>query len=177
MDGRGVHRKEVPAMTATVGRRLGPDDGPVVRLPGLGVRFMIEGDETGGAFSLVEHPIPPRALAAPLHTHHNEDEYSYVLEGRVGIQLGAEDFEVGPGELVVKPRGIPHTFWNAGETPARLLELISPAGFEHYFREIAPLLAATPRDPVALADVRARYSLDADLTSPARLAERHGLRA
>jgi mannose-6-phosphate isomerase-like protein (cupin superfamily) len=164
-------------MTATVGRRLGPDDGTVVHLPGLGVRFMIDGEETGGAFSLVEHPIPPRALAAPLHTHHNEDEYSYVLEGRVGIQLGADVFEVGPGELVVKPRGVEHTFWNAGDTPARLLELISPAGFENYFREVAPLLAATPRDPVALGDVRARYSLDADLASPARLAERHGLLA
>ena len=67
--------------------------------------------------------------------------------------------------------------WNAGDTPARLLELISPAGFEHYFREVAPLLAATPRDPVALAHVRARYSLDADLTSPARLVEQHGLLA
>lgn len=51
-------------------------------------RFMIDGETTGGAFSLVEHPLPPRALGAPLHTHRNEDEYSYVLEGRVGVQLG-----------------------------------------------------------------------------------------
>jgi mannose-6-phosphate isomerase-like protein (cupin superfamily) len=162
-------------MTATVGRRLGPDEGTTVRLSGVGVRFMIDGAETGGAFSLVEHPIPPHALAAPLHTHHNEDEYSYVLEGRVGIQLGSEVFEVGPGELVVKPRGIAHTFWNAGERPARLLELISPAGFENYFREVAPLLAAMPRDPVALGEVRIEGVAGTDLTSPARLAEQHGL--
>ena len=163
-------------MTANVGRRIGPEDGAIVFLPGLGVRFMIDGETTGGAFSLVEHPIPPRALAAPLHTHHNEDEYSYVLAGRVGIQLGDEVFQAAPGELIVKPRGIAHTFWNAGDEPARLLELISPAGFENYFREMAPLLAAEPRDPAAIGQVRARYRLDADLSSPPRLAEEHGLR-
>src|SRR5918996_971594 len=86
---------------------------------------------------------PRRALGAPLHTHHNEDEYSYVLQGRFGVQLGDDVFEAGPGDLVVKPRGLAHAFWNAGEEPARLLELISPAGFENYFREVAPLLAAT----------------------------------
>jgi len=53
-------------------------------------------DEPGGAFSLVEHPLPPRALGAPLHTHGNEDEYSYVVEGRFGLQLGAEVLEAGP---------------------------------------------------------------------------------
>jgi quercetin dioxygenase-like cupin family protein len=163
-------------MTAAVGRRLGAEDGAVVHLPGLGVRFMVDGETTGGAFSLVEHPIPPRALAAPLHTHHNEDEYSYILAGTVGIQLGDEVFVAAPGELIVKPRGIPHTFWNAGDEPARLLELISPAGFENYFREMAPLLAAEPRDPVALGQVRARYRLDANLSSPPKLAEEHGLR-
>ena len=53
----------------------------------MGVRFMLAGDETGGGFSLVEHPIPPRALAAPLHRHSREDEYSFVLEGRLGAML------------------------------------------------------------------------------------------
>ena len=61
---------------------------------------MIDGETTGGAFSLVEHPLPPRALGAPLHTHGNEDEWSYVLEGRVGIQLGSDVLEAGPGEVV-----------------------------------------------------------------------------
>ena len=69
-----------------------------------------------------------------MHTHRNEDEYSYVLEGRLGVQLGDEVLEAGPGELVFKPRGVPHAFWNAGDEPLRLLELISPAGFENYFR-------------------------------------------
>jgi hypothetical protein len=71
-------------MTSVIGSVLRPDDGETVHLLALGVRFMIDGETTGGAFSLVEHPLPPRSLGAPLHTHHNEDEYSYVLDGHVG---------------------------------------------------------------------------------------------
>ena len=163
-------------MSTAVTHLLGPDQGQVVHLLALGVRFMLDGERTGGAFSLVEHPLPPRALGAPLHTHHNEDEYSYVLQGHFGIQLGNEVLKAGPGDLVVKPRGVAHAFWNAGDEPARLLELISPAGFEHYFRELAPLLAATERDENAIGEVVARYQLDIDFTSVPTLAERHNLR-
>jgi quercetin dioxygenase-like cupin family protein len=163
-------------MRVAVDHRLGPSDGEAVRLLALGVRFMIDGETTGGAFSLVEHPLPPRALGAPVHTHRNEDEYSYVLEGRFGLQLGADVLEAGPGDLVFKPRGVPHTFWNAGDEPARLLELISPAGFEHYFRELAPLLAAAERDEAAIGEVVARYQLDIDFGTIPVLAERHHLR-
>jgi quercetin dioxygenase-like cupin family protein len=163
-------------MQTAVGHLLGPDQGEAVRLLALGVRFMIDGERTGGAFSLVEHPLPPRALGAPVHTHHNEDEYSYVLESRVGVQLGPEVLEAGPGDLLFKPRGVAHAFWNASDEPARLLELISPAGFEHYFRELAPLLAATVRDEAAIGEVVARYQLDIDFATIAALAERHNRR-
>ena len=145
-----------------------------MHLLALGVRFIIAGETTGGAFSLVEHPLPPRALGAPLHTHRREDEYSYVLEGCVGLQLGAEELEAGPGDLVFKPRHVPHAFWNAGEEPARLLELISPAGFEHYFRELAPLLAAPERDQAAIGEVVARHHLEIDFSTiphPGRAAQ------
>ena len=162
-------------MQATVRHILGPNEGEAVHLYALGVRFMIDGETTGGAFSLVEHPLPPRALGAPLHTHRNEDEYSYVLEGRIGIQLGDDILEAAAGDLVFKPRGIAHAFWNAGDEPARLLELISPAGFENYFRELAPLLAAGDRDDTAIGDVVGRYQLDIDFESIPVLAERHGL--
>jgi mannose-6-phosphate isomerase-like protein (cupin superfamily) len=155
---------------------LGPGAGETVHLYALGVRFMMEGEATGGGFSLVEHPLPARALGAPVHTHRNEDEYSYVLEGRIGVQLGDEVLECGPGELVFKPRGVAHAFWNAGDEPARLLELISPAGFEGYFRELAPLLAAPERDEAAIREVVDRYELDIDFGTIPVLAERHGLR-
>ena len=160
----------------TVRHVLGPDEGEQVHLLALGVRFMIDGAQTGNAFSLVEHPLPPRALGSPIHTHANEDEYSYILEGRVGLQLGDTVIEARPGDLVFKPRGIPHAFWNAGDEPARLLEIISPAGFENYFRELAPLLAAEPRDEAAIGEVVARYKLDIDFGTIPVLAERHGLR-
>ena len=99
-----------------------------------------------------------------------------MLEGRFGIQLGDEVLEAGPGDLVVKPRGVAHAFWNAGDEPARLLELISPAGFENYFRELAPLLAAPERDEAAIGEVVARYRLDIAFTTVPTLAERHHLR-
>jgi quercetin dioxygenase-like cupin family protein len=162
-------------MPAAIQRVLGPGEGEVVHLFALGVRFMIDGAATGGAFSLVEHPLPPRALGAPVHTHRNEDEYSYVLEGRVGVQLGEDVLEAGPGELVFKPRGVAHAFWNAGDEPARLLELISPAGFENYFRELAPLLSTSEPDEAAIGEVVARYQLDIDFDTIPLLAERHGL--
>ena len=102
-------------MTAsTSSQKLGPSDGKSVYFTGLGVRFMIDA-ETGGGFSLVEHPIDPRTLAAPMHRHANEDEYSCVVEGRVGVQLGDEVLEAGPGDLVFKPRGQWHAFWNPGD--------------------------------------------------------------
>src|SRR5215210_4301406 len=163
-------------MQSAVRYVLGPREGELVHLYALGVRFMVEGETTGGAFSLVEHPLPPRALGAPLHTHRNEDEYSYVLEGRVGVQLGDEVLEAGPGKLVFKPRGQWHAFWNAGDEPARLLALISPAGFEHYFRELAPLLATPERDQAAIDQVVTRYQLDIDFTTIPTLAEQHHLR-
>ena len=157
---------------------LSPDEGERVELGGLGVRFMIEGAETGGNFALVEHPIGPRVLAAPLHTHEREDEYTYVLEGEVGVQVGDEVLIAGPGELILKPRGVPHAFWNAGDAPARALEIISPAGFERYFAEIAPLLPPNhtgPPDEEALGAVMAKYRLDMDFASIPLLVERHGL--
>ncbi len=94
-------------------------------LQSVGVRFMVWGAETGGTFSLVEHPIPPRTLVAPLHLHTREDEYSYVLEGRMGALLGDDVVYAEPGDLVFKPRNQWHTFWNAGDTTCRLLEIIS----------------------------------------------------
>ena len=162
---------------STTARVLGPKDGKAGRLGSIGVRFMIEGGETGGGFSLVEHPMPPQALAAPLHRHSREDEYSYVLEGRVGALLGEEVVYGEPGDLIFKPRGQWHTFWNAGTTDeARILEVISPAGFEGYFEELVDLLqrGGAP-DPDALAVRAARYGLEIDLESIPRLTQEYGL--
>ena len=157
---------------------LSPDEGETVWLRKLGVRFMIGGEQTQGNFALVEHPIKPRSLAAPMHTHEREDEYTYVLEGEIGVQLGEEVRVARPGDLVFKPRGVPHAFWNPGDVPARALEIISPAGFEHYFAELAPLFPPAnqgPLDAEAVSAVRVKYGLEMDMGSIPVLAERHGL--
>jgi len=139
---------------------------------------MIGGEQTDGHFALVEHPIGPRALAAPMHTHEHEDEYTYVLEGKVGVQIGEEVLVAGPGDLVFKPRGVPHAFWNPADEPARALEIISPAGFERYFAELAPLFPPAnqgPLDGEAVNAVREKYGLEMDMGSIPVLAEHHGL--
>jgi mannose-6-phosphate isomerase-like protein (cupin superfamily) len=157
-------------------RVVGPSDGKAGFLGGIGVRFMIDGEDSGRGFSLVEHPMPPRALAAPLHRHNREDEYSYVVEGRMGALLGDDLLEAGPGDLVFKPRGEWHTFWNAGDEPARILEIISPAGFEGFFDELVEMGGAAQADPQAIGELCGRYELDMDPGSVPGLLERFGLR-
>ncbi|HEV3229558.1 MAG TPA: cupin domain-containing protein, partial [Solirubrobacteraceae bacterium] len=134
------------------------------------------GHESGGGFSLVEHPMSARALAAPLHRHSREDEYSYVLEGRLGALLGDEVVIGSPGDLVFKPRNQWHTFWNAGDEPARILEIISPAGFERFFAELVELGGVTQVPPEVFGDLCARYALEIDPDSVPTLVERFDLR-
>jgi quercetin dioxygenase-like cupin family protein len=154
---------------------LGPQDGKAGSLGGIGVRFMIDGDEAGGDFSLVEHPMPPRALAAPLHRHSREDEYSYVLKGQVGALLGDEVLVGQPGDLIFKPRNQWHTFWNAGDEPASILEIIAPAGFERFFEELVDMGGAAGADPEAFGELASRYGLEIDPDSIPGLLERFDL--
>ncbi len=157
-------------------RVLGPDEGKAGSLGGIGVRFMIDGPLTGESFSLVEHPMPPRALAAPLHKHNREDEYSFVIEGRMGALLGDDVLEAGPGDLVFKPRDEWHTFWNAGDEPCRILEIIQPAGFERFFEELVDMGGAMQADPEKFGALAARYELEVQPDTIPGLIERFGLR-
>jgi mannose-6-phosphate isomerase-like protein (cupin superfamily) len=153
-----------------------PADGAEGFLGSIGVRWMIDGAETGERFSLVEHPMSPRALAAPLHLHTREDEYSFVLEGRMGALLGDDVVEAGPGDLVHKPRNQWHTFWNAGDEPCRILEIIAPAGFEQFFRELVELGGPVVAHPQELLQLNARYGLEMQLDTVPELVERFGVR-
>ena len=156
---------------------VGPNEGGKGFLGSIGVRWMIDGHETPDrGFSLVEHPMSPRALAAPLHRHTREDEYSYVLAGRMGALLGDEVLEAGPGDLVHKPRDQWHTFWNAGDEPCRILEIIAPAGFEDFFAELDGLGGALKADPQELAELNERYGLEMQPDTVPGLLERFDLR-
>jgi mannose-6-phosphate isomerase-like protein (cupin superfamily) len=160
----------------TTAKIVGPTDGKLGFLGSIGVRWMIDGDETfERGFSLIEHPMSPRALAAPLHKHSREDEYSYVLEGKMGALLGDEVVVAEAGDLVHKPRDQWHTFWNAGDEPCRILEIIAPAGFEDFFRELDALGGALKADPQDLAELSARYGLEMQPDSVPGLLERFGL--
>lgn len=157
----------------TKARVLGPKDGEILGMPDvIHDRLMISGGESSG-FALVEHLLPPHMLAAPLHRHSREDEFSYVLEGRVGALLGDEEVFGEAGDLIFKPRGQWHTFWNAGDVPARILEMISPSGFEQSFRELNALGEAA--NPESVAEIANRYGVEADFEGTEPLIQRHGL--
>lgn len=155
-------------------RVIGPMGGDILgAVTRVRDRFIIDRHVSGGGFSLVEHLIPPHALVAPLHRHSREDEYSFVLEGRVGAHFEGEEVVGSAGDLIFKPRGEWHTFWNAGAVPARILEIISPGGFEQAFREMHALGEAL--DPTAMAAIAARYGVDVDLERTGPIIERHNL--
>ena len=157
---------------------------PVVRqdetktgaLIAMGARFVMDGGDAEGRFGLIEHPIVPRGLAAPMHKHSREDEYSFVLEGRWGFQLGDEIVYGEPGDLIYKPRDVWHSFWNASDGPSRLLEIISPSGFEHYFVELSELFQRHGMErPDLFEELNARYGLEMDFESIEGLVQTHGL--
>ena len=156
-------------------RIVGPSDGKLAQLGSIGARMMTWTEETGGGFSLVEHPMPPRHLAAPVHKHSREDEYSYVLEGRMGALLGDDVVYAEVGDLAFKPRDQWHTFWNAGDEPCRILEIISPGGFEHFFDELGALRQRPDFSPEQLGPLGAEYGLEFRPESVPQLCEEHGL--
>jgi mannose-6-phosphate isomerase-like protein (cupin superfamily) len=147
--------------------------GEALGFAGVTGLLQVEAPVTQGRFVAAVFPeIPPHVLAAPLHRHHNEDEYTYVLEGTLGIQLGDEAIAAPAGTWVLKPRGQWHTFWNAADAPCRTIEIVSPAGFEQYFRD----LAAAGADMAQLTRLNIRYAIDIDFDSIPALCRRFGLR-
>lgn len=126
--------------------------------PGIGVIFKLDGADTGGQLSVVEHPFEVGALVPP-HIHTREDEFSIVLEGEIGFRSNDEEVVLGPGGYIIKPRNEVHAMWNAGRTRARMIEIISPSGFEEYFRELADMAEAGPLDMARIAAASERYGL------------------
>jgi quercetin dioxygenase-like cupin family protein len=153
---------------------ISPQDGQSIWLGGLGVHFKVASEQTGGSFSIVEHPIEPGLLIRP-HMHAHEDEFSYVLEGEVGARIGNQELLATPGCYIVKPRGVLHTFWNAGPKPARLIEIISPAGFEQYFAELAELVSSEGPDFEKIAQLSNRYGITYDMEWVPELTAKYNL--
>jgi mannose-6-phosphate isomerase-like protein (cupin superfamily) len=153
---------------------IAPDGSERADIGGLGIVWKIPGAASGDRFSVIHHPLAPHALAAPLHKHSSEDEFSYVITGTLGALLGDEVVTAGPGTWVFKPRDQWHTFWNAGDTPCEIVEILSPGGFEEFFRELARIYEGGPDLP-AIGALCARYGVDMDPGSVPGLCERFGL--
>jgi quercetin dioxygenase-like cupin family protein len=169
-----INPEKMDHVNASHARVLGANEGEIMGLPGaVRDRFMILGDESGGGFSLVEHHMPPRTLAAPLHRHSQEDEYSYILAGKVGALLGDEVIFGGPGDLIFKPRAQWHTFWNAGDELARVLEIISPGGFEKAFLEMHAL--GEEISPESMEAIAKRYGVHVDFEKTVPIIKQYGL--
>lgn len=135
-----------------------PGEGREGSLGSIGVAFKLWGQDTDGALSIVEHPFPVGALVPP-HLHTREDEYSIVTEGEIGFRSGDREVVLGAGGYITKPRGELHAMWNAGKTPARMIEVISPAGFENFFRDLADLGSAGPPAFATIAELADSYGL------------------
>lgn len=138
---------------------------------GFGVQWKVDGRLTDQRFAVVHHPLAPHSLAAPLHYHHNEDELSFVITGRLGALLGDAVVEAAAGTWVFKPRHQWHTFWNAGDAPCEIIEIISPAGFENYFRDVAEAWGDVGR----FAQINQKYALDMRFDSVPDLCRRFGV--
>jgi len=145
--------------TAAALKVVQPGGGRAGRLgPGVGVQFKIDGEDTGGALSIVEHPFEVGALVRP-HVHTREDEISIVLSGEIGFRSEDQEVVLRAGGYIIKPRNQVHAMWNAGRVPARMIEIISPAGFEGFFRGFADMNDAGPIDLPAVQALAQEYGL------------------
>jgi len=122
-------------------------------------------ETTNGGFGLIEN-LMPAGFASPYHLHHDEDEAFYVIEGEVTFFLDGQKSKAGPGAFVFGPRGIPHGFKVEGNTPARILLIAVPGGFEKFVLEMGePATAAVlpppaPPDMAKLMTLAAKYHID-----------------
>jgi len=142
----------------------------------IGVGFRLGGEHTGGQLAIIEHPFPAGALVPP-HVHTREDEYSIVTAGAIGFRSGADEVVLEAGGYISKPRGEVHTMWNAGPEEARMIEVITPSGFERFFVELADVFASGPPDPTTVESLAASYGLFFDPTWVPELMEKYSLRS
>ena len=136
-----------------------PDEGrPVWLGTRVSALARVWGEDTGGSLSALELTITPGSIVVP-HTHSREDEVTFVLEGEIGARVGDRVVAAAAGSYVLKPRNVPHTFWNAGSRNARTLEMISPPGFARYFEDLSKILRNSSRDRSAEDELDRRYGL------------------
>jgi quercetin dioxygenase-like cupin family protein len=151
-----------------------PNGGKVVMEGPVGVITKIPGTATNRVISVVEHPVAGRLLVPP-HVHQDHDEWSYILEGRIGARVGDDEFIAESGSYILKPRQIPHVFWNPDDRPARILEIITPSGLEEMFEQFGQLGARGELTPQSMGETAARYGSTMFMDWVPDLVARYGL--
>jgi mannose-6-phosphate isomerase-like protein (cupin superfamily) len=143
-------------------------DGPI------GTSVIVPSAATDGRLSVCEMPVAPGFMVPP-HTHHDTDEYSYVVSGRVGARVGDAEFTAEPGSWILKPRGVMHTFWNAGPEAAHLIELVVPGRFEEFFRRSTDLARRGELTDEGMEALGLEYGTTVSMDWVEDLARRYGL--
>jgi mannose-6-phosphate isomerase-like protein (cupin superfamily) len=123
---------------------------------GARARILADAESTGGRFGLVDMIEVPAGEMPPLHVHHNQDEGFFVISGDVTLFLPDREIHCGPGDFVLAPRGVPHTY-RVGDAPARWLIISAPSGFERF---VAAVAAAGEPDPAVLTDIAAEHDIE-----------------
>ena len=164
-------------MTTTTANIHRIGEGAEIRVGGFSAHRLVESDRTGGNLAIMDHILQPRTLGSPLHTHKHTVEISIVIAGRIGVQIGDEEQEAEPGDVVVKPAGIPHAFWNPGLVEARFIELLTPPGFADYIEGLQDAWGAEGPIIERLGKLVAQHDIELDITSVPGLVARHGLLA
>lgn len=140
--------------------------GPSFLILGDVYTIKASGEQTGGAYALMQFSVQP-GQGTPPHVHTREDESFYILEGELTFHVAGREIKAGPGDFVHAPRDIPHFFQNRATAPARTLCLVVPAGLEEYFAEVgeplpgpdAPPAPPTPEHIQKLLNTAPKYGL------------------
>src|SRR5436190_2282985 len=126
---------------------LGTGEGRAFSAVGDVYRILASGRQTGDVYTLSEIRVSPNN-GPPPHVHSREDESFFVVEGEITFRIGDEKIVAQPGTFILGPRGVAHTFKNTGQSPARMLVLVMPPGFENFVNEFAQPVPSFDSPPI-----------------------------
>lgn len=145
-----------------------PQEQPAIQVGQLQIRYLLDGTVSGAGSGLFELTVPPGARVPPAHSHRDNEEIVYVLEGTLRYRVDDEVRDLGPGDRMYTPRGSVHAFSNPGEATARALIMLTPDIGAQYFRDVAAVVGAGgPPDPARMIAVMQRYGLVPEAPKPA----------
>jgi len=149
-----------------------PVEQSVITIGQLEVRYLLDGTVDGAASGMFELTVPPGARVPPAHSHSDNEEIIYCLEGTLRSSVGDEVRDIKPGEQSYTPRGVVHSFSNPHDRVARALVILTPDIGAQYFRDVAEVVGVPGGpNPAKMAEVMSRYGL---VLSPPKPAARAG---